>query len=166
MPYRVVKPPGRREDTMNSRFEKFTERVRRALGEAQEEARRTGSENIEPRHIAAQILGEKRAVAPRALALLETDPAEVMAELQDGGKPDSNRTSLALSEKSRDIVRLAVEEAVRMEHTYVGTEHFLLAFIREGENPMAEAMARREITAERAREAIGGIIGKKDRTGE
>ena len=125
---------------MAGRRETFTERARRALNLAEEEARQEDSENIGARHIALGILREREGVAARVLSALGIDlenAADSLRRKTDGAGPQGEWAEKGLSDRAKHAVMLAVTEAESMRHNYIGTEHLLLGILREGESDAA-----------------------------
>lgn len=147
---------------MHSRFEKFTERSRRALSIAHEEALRDGSEAITPRHIALGMLRQEQGVGPRAMAVLGVPPAEMEADLRAGRAGEPHGREIGMDGAAKRAFELAVDEAARAKRTYIGTEHLLVGLMQLGENPLAERLAGAGITISAAREAVAEILGRTE----
>ena len=139
---------------MYSRYEKFTERARRAMGAAQDEAMRNGEDHITPRHIAIGILSDERSIAHRALVMMGIDAGQLRQDIRRERSEGSGRVQLGMDEEAQGILLLAVEAAVKMLHTWIGTEHLLMGLIQDGRNPLSDQLFRREVGIEQAQEAI------------
>ena len=120
---------------MGSRFEKFSERARRVLSLAQEEAQRFNHNYIGTEHILLGLVRETEGVAARVLSGLGVDLTKVRSAVEfiigRGEKPTQGE--IGLTPRAKKVVELAVDEARRMNHTYIGTEHLLIGLLREGE---------------------------------
>ena len=124
---------------MGSRFEKFSERARRVLSLAQEEAQRFNHNYIGTEHILLGLVRETEGVAARVLSSLSVDLSKVRSAVEfiigRGEKPAQGE--IGLTPRAKKVVELAVDEARRMNHTYIGTEHLLIGLMREGEGVAA-----------------------------
>ncbi|MFC2018040.1 ATP-dependent Clp protease ATP-binding subunit, partial [Chloroflexota bacterium] len=120
---------------MSSRFEKFSERARRALTYAQEEARRFNHNYIGTEHILLGLIREGDGVAIKVLTNLGVDLNKVIATVEFiiGRGEKAGAAEIGLTPRAKKVIELAVDEARRLNHNYVGTEHLLLGLLREGE---------------------------------
>lgn len=120
---------------MSSRFEKFSERARRALTYAQEEARRFNHNYIGTEHILLGLIREGDGVAIKVLTNLGIDLNKVVATVEFiiGRGEKAGSAEIGLTPRAKKVIELAVDEARRFNHNYVGTEHLLLGLLREGE---------------------------------
>jgi ATP-dependent Clp protease ATP-binding subunit ClpC len=138
---------------MASRFEKFSERARRALTFAQEEAQRFNHNYIGTEHILLGLVRESEGVAAKVLTNLGVDLNKVRAAVEfiigRGGK--SSSTELGLTPRAKRVIELAVDEARHLNHNYVGTEHLLLGLLREGEGVAGGVLESLGVNLERAR---------------
>ena len=133
---------------MGSRFEKFSERARRVLSLAQEEAQRFNHNYIGTEHILLGLVRETEGVAARVLSGLGVDLNKVRSAVEfiigRGEKPAQGE--IGLTPRAKKVVELAVDEARRMNHTYIGTEHLLIGLLREGEGVAAGVLESLGIT--------------------
>jgi ATP-dependent Clp protease ATP-binding subunit ClpC len=138
---------------MASRFEKFSERARRVLTLAQEEAQNLNHSYIGTEHILLGLLREEEGVAAKVLVSLGAGLSKVRASVEfvigRGEKPSSGETGL--TPRARRVIELAIDEARYLGHNYIGTEHLLLGLLREGEGIAAGVLDSFGITLERAR---------------
>jgi ATP-dependent Clp protease ATP-binding subunit ClpC len=134
-------------------FERFTDRARRVLVLAQDEARQLGHNFIGTEHILLGLLCEGEAVAAKALESigigLETARARV-AEL-DGPFSEASHGSMAFTPRAKKVLELSLREANELGHSYIGTEHLLLGLIREGDGVGAQVLISMGADAERIR---------------
>ena len=137
---------------MGSRFEKFSERARRVLSLAQEEAQRFNQNYIGTEHILLGLVRETEGVAARVLSSLSVDLTKVRSAVEfiigRGDKPAQGE--IGLTPRAKKVVELAVDEARRMNHTYIGTEHLLIGLLREGEGVAAGVLERLGVTRTRS----------------
>jgi ATP-dependent Clp protease ATP-binding subunit ClpC len=138
---------------MASRFEKFSERARRVLTLAQEEAQNLNHSYIGTEHILLGLVREEEGVAAKVLVSLGASLSKVRASVEfvigRGEKPSSGETGL--TPRARRVIELALDEARYLGHNYIGTEHLLLGLLREGEGIAAGVLDSFGITLERAR---------------
>src|SRR3972149_6138954 len=120
---------------MADRFDKFTERARRVLMLAQEEALRFGHNYMGTEHLLLGLVGEGEGVAARALANpgVELNDIRPRVEWILGRGDRAVAGEIGLTPRAKKIIELSVDEARRLGHHYIGTEHLLLGMIREGE---------------------------------
>jgi ATP-dependent Clp protease ATP-binding subunit ClpC len=139
---------------MSSRFEKFSERARKVLSLAQEEAQRFNHNYIGTEHILLGLVRESDSVAARLLSDLKIELNKVRSAVEfiigKGEKPVSGE-NIGLTPRSKKVIELAVDEARRMGHHYIGTEHLLIGLLREGEGIAAGVLESLGITVEKAR---------------
>jgi ATP-dependent Clp protease ATP-binding subunit ClpC len=138
---------------MGSRFEKFSERARRVLSLAQEEAQRFNHNYIGTEHVLLGLVRETEGVAARVLSALELELSKVRSAVEfiigEGEQPVESE--IGLTPRAKKVVELAVDEARRMNHTYIGTEHLLIGLLREGEGVAAGVLESLNITLDKVR---------------
>jgi len=138
---------------MGSRFEKFSERARRVLSLAQEEAQRFNHNYIGTEHVLLGLVRETEGVAARVLSALELELSKVRSAVEfiigEGEQPVESE--IGLTPRAKKVVELAVDEARRMNHTYIGTEHLLIGLLREGEGVAAGVLKSLNITLDKVR---------------
>ena len=144
---------------MADKMERFTQRARRVLSLAHEEAERLHHNYIGTEHLLMGLMREEGGVAGRVLRELglETDRVKEMVERLTGvGRHTSGRIELAPA--TEQVLQVAIEEARRMGHHYIGTEHLLLAMVRQGEGVGIEVLRRLGITPEQIRRQTRRIL--------
>ena len=145
---------------MGSRFEKFSERARRVLSLAQEEAQRFNHNYIGTEHILLGLVRETEGVAARVLSSLSVDLSKVRSAVEfiigRGEKPPQGE--IGLTPRAKKVVELAVDEARRMNHTYIGTEHLLIGLMREGEGVAAGVLESLGVTLDKVRTETHRIL--------
>ena len=117
------------------RFDKFTERARKVLSLAQEEAQRLQHNYIGTEHLLLGLVREGEGVAAKVLASLDIDLEMVRKKVEEIiGRGDRVVIGeIGLTPRAKKVIELAVDEAQLLDHHYIGTEHLLLGLIREGE---------------------------------
>ena len=152
---------------MGSRFEKFSERARRVLSLAQEEAQRFNHNYIGTEHILLGLVRETEGVAARVLSSLSVDLAKVRSAVEfiigRGEKPAQGE--IGLTPRAKKVVELAVDEARRMNHTYIGTEHLLIGLLREGEGVAAGVLESLGVSLDKVRSETHRILSHTSGTG-
>lgn len=127
---------------MADRFDKFTEHARRVLVLAQEEAVSFGYKRIGTEHILLAIVREDGCTAAEALNSLGITAEKVRSSVEFliGREGAEIHDQIALTERSKKAIKLAIDEARRTKTPYIGTEHLLLGLIREGEGIAASVL--------------------------
>ncbi|PKB84202.1 MAG: NDP-hexose 4-ketoreductase [SAR202 cluster bacterium Io17-Chloro-G9] len=152
---------------MGSRFEKFSERARRVLSLAQEEAQRFNHNYIGTEHILLGLVRETEGVAARVLSSLTVDLGKVRSAVEfiigRGEKPAQGE--IGLTPRAKKVVELAVDEARRMNHTYIGTEHLLIGLLREGEGVAAGVLESLGVTLDKVRAETHRILSHSSGSG-
>lgn len=145
-------------------FERFTQRSRLVLQAAQEEARQLGHSYIGTEHLLLGLLRVREGIAAAVLENLgvELDEARRTVEALVGrGEGGADEGEMQVTPRTKKVFELAFEEARRLKHAYVGTEHLLLGLMREGEGIGFGALTRLGVTTEAVREQITELV-KKD----
>ncbi|MFH1775659.1 MAG: ATP-dependent Clp protease ATP-binding subunit [Chloroflexota bacterium] len=145
-----------------SRFEKFSERARRVLTLAQEEAQKLNHSHIGTEHILLGLVREEEGIAAKVLANLGISLPKVRQAvefiLERGEKPATNEIGLAT--RAKRVIELAIDEARHLGHNYIGTEHLLLGLMREGEGIAARVLNSFGITIDQIRSEISHILSQ------
>jgi ATP-dependent Clp protease ATP-binding subunit ClpC len=123
-------------------FERFTDRARRVLVLAQEEARLLNHSFIGTEHILLGLIAEGEGLAAQALAQLEVSRDEVRERIEEtiglSGSPSTG--SPPFTPRAKKVMELSLREALQLGHNYIGTEHLLLGIVREGEGVAAQVL--------------------------
>jgi ATP-dependent Clp protease ATP-binding subunit ClpC len=152
---------------MNDKFEKFTERLRKALSLAQEEAQRFNHNYIGTEHLLLGLAREGDGTAAKVLTNLgvELDRVRSAVEFIIGRGDRIVLGEIGLTPRSKKVIELSVDEARRFNHHYIGTEHLLLGLIREGEGIAAGVLGSLGVNLEDARRETLRILGEPPMTG-
>jgi ATP-dependent Clp protease ATP-binding subunit ClpC len=141
-------------------LDRFTKRARRVLTTAGEEARRLNHRFIGTEHILLGLVEEGGGVAMRVLRELGVSAEQVRKAVERtvgrGSRPTF--TQPTLTPRTKRVIELAVDEARRMGHHYIGTEHLLLGLVREGEGVAVDILRRLGAPPEAIREQISRIL--------
>lgn len=145
---------------MSDRFDKFTERARKVLQLAQEEAQGLGHNYIGTEHLLLGLVRESDSVAARVLAGLgiELDRVRPAVEAAIGRGTYEVKGEMGLTPRSKRVIELAVDEARRLNHHYIGTEHILLGLVREGEGIAAEVLESLGVSLETVRGKVIEVL--------
>ena len=147
---------------MAERFDKFTERARRVLTLAQEEAQRLNHNYIGTEHILLGLVREEDGVAAKVLANLgvELNKVRSAVEFIIGRGERSTTGEIGLTPRAKKVIELAIDEARQLGHNYIGTEHLLLGLLREGEGVAAGVLESFGINLERVRAEMTRILSQ------
>ena len=140
-------------------FERFTDRARRVLVLAQEEARLLDHNFIGTEHILLGLLQEGEGVAAKALAAVAVSREEVRRKVEETVGPSGSTTgSPPFTPRSKKVLELALREALRLHHNYIGTEHILLGLVREGEGVGAQVLTSLGVDLNRLRQEVMELL--------
>ncbi len=147
---------------MADRFDKFTERARRVLTLAQEEAQRFNHNYIGTEHLLLGLVREGDGVAAKVLANLgvELNKVRSAVEFIIGRGDRAVMGEIGLTPRAKKVIELAVDEARRLNHHYIGTEHVLLGLVREGEGIAAGVLESLGVNLERVRAETTRILSQ------
>jgi ATP-dependent Clp protease ATP-binding subunit ClpC len=150
------------------RFARFTERARRVLSLAQEEAQRFNHNYIGTEHLLLGLVCEDDGVAAKVLSNLgvELNKVRSTVEFIIGRGDQTVLGDIGLTPRSKQVIELAVEEARLLGHRYIGTEHLLLGLVREGEGIAAGVLESLGVTLERVRAETVRVLGDQGKTPE
>ena len=147
---------------MASRFEKFSERARRVLSLAQEEAKRFNHNYIGTEHILLGLVRETDGVAARVLSNLGAELSKVRSAVEfiigRGERPSPG--DIGLTPRAKRVIELAVDEARRLNHHYIGTEHLLVGLLREGEGVAAGVLESLGVSLDKVRAETNRILSQ------
>jgi ATP-dependent Clp protease ATP-binding subunit ClpC len=152
-------------------FERFTDRARRVVVLAQEEARLLNHNYIGTEHILLGLIHEGEGVAAKALESLGISLEAVRAQVEEiighGGQAPSGH--IPFTPRAKKVLELSLREALQLGHNYIGTEHILLGLIREGEGVAAQVLVKLGADLSRVRQQViqllSGYAGTKDPAG-
>ena len=143
-------------------YGRFTRRAQKVILLAQEEARKLGYPYIGTEHLLLGLIREGEGVAARALAEIKIDPHKIRAAIEKMVEPGQGGTALvevSFTPRAKRVLELSIDEARRLGHNYVGTEHILLGLIREGEGVAAQILTGMGADLERVRHLILQFLG-------
>jgi ATP-dependent Clp protease ATP-binding subunit ClpC len=148
----------------------FTERVRKVLAIAREEAARLHDDYVGPEHILLGVVHEGEGVAYAVLQNLGADLDAILqkieAQVKNGGAWHATGPDLPYTSRAKKVLELAMAEARTLNHTYVGTEHLLLGLLREEKGIAAQVLTNANITLDSARAEMMALLGTVPRPAE
>ncbi|OUV78672.1 MAG: NDP-hexose 4-ketoreductase [Acidimicrobiaceae bacterium TMED130] len=153
-------------------FERFTDRARRVVVLAQEEARLLNHNYIGTEHILLGLIHEGEGVAAKALESLGISLEAVREQVEEiigqGGSSPSGH--IPFTPRAKKVLELSLREALQLGHNYIGTEHILLGLIREGEGVAAQVLTKLGADLSRVRQQViqllSGYSGSGDQENE
>src|SRR5262245_2340264 len=142
-------------------FERFTERAKKVLTLAQEEAERSHHSYIGTEHLLLGLLREGEGLAAKVLNNLGVEIGKVRQTIESvlGRNERTIIKQIIPTSRVKRVIEISFEEARRMGHNYVGTEHMLLGLLIEGEGVAAHVLNRLGATLDRVRFEIASVLG-------
>ena len=141
----------------------FTERVRKVLAMAREEAARLHHEYVGTEHILLGLIREGEGVAAAVLQNLNVDLDEITQKIEEtvkkGKAAQTTGPDLPYTSRAKKVLELAMAEARELTHSYVGTEHLLLGLLREEKGIAAQVLTDAQVTLEQARTETLRLLG-------
>jgi ATP-dependent Clp protease ATP-binding subunit ClpA len=137
-------------------FERFTDRARRVVVLAQEEARLLNHDYIGTEHILLGLIHEGEGVAAQALQSLGISLAAVRSQVDSiiGQGMEGPAGHIPITPRAKKVMELSLRESLQLGHNYIGTEHLLLGLIREGEGVAAQVLVKLGAGLDRVRAAV------------
>jgi ATP-dependent Clp protease ATP-binding subunit ClpC len=151
-------------------FERFTDRARRVVVLAQEEARMLNHNYIGTEHILLGLIHEGEGVAAKAMESLGISLDSVREQVQEiiGQGQQAPSGHIPFTPRAKKVLELSLREALQLGHNYIGTEHILLGLIREGEGVAAQVLVKLGADLNRVRQQVlqllSGYQGKEPAT--
>ncbi|MDP4755661.1 MAG: ATP-dependent Clp protease ATP-binding subunit [Aquiluna sp.] len=148
-------------------FEKFTDKARRVVVLAQEEAKLLNHNYIGTEHILLGLIHEGEGVAAKALEALGINLEQVREQVQDiiGQGQQAPSGHIPFTPRAKKVLELSLREALQLGHSYIGTEHLLLGLIREGEGVAAQVLTKLGADTNKVRQQViqllSGYQGKE-----
>ena len=148
-------------------FERFTDRARRVVVLAQEEARMLNHNYIGTEHILLGLIHEGEGVAAKALESLGISLEAVRSQVEEiiGQGQQAPSGHIPFTPRAKKVLELSLREALQLGHNYIGTEHILLGLIREGEGVAAQVLVKLGADLNRVRQQViqllSGYQGKE-----
>ncbi|MED1174115.1 ATP-dependent protease ATP-binding subunit ClpC [Bacillus inaquosorum] len=144
-------------------FGRFTERAQKVLAFAQEEALRLGHNNIGTEHILLGLVREGEGIAAKALQALGLGSDKIQKEVESLiGRGQEMSQTIHYTPRAKKVIELSMDEARKLGHSYVGTEHILLGLIREGEGVAARVLNNLGVSLNKARQQVLQLLGSNE----
>ena len=149
-------------------FERFTDRARRVLVLAQEEARLLNHSFIGTEHILLGLIHEDDGLAAKALASLDISLQDVREQIENTMGPvgAAPAGTSPFTPRAKKVLELALREALQLGHNYIGTEHMLLGLVREGEGVAVQVLRSLGADAPAVRETVLEMLARTPAPGQ
>ncbi|MCK8115673.1 ATP-dependent Clp protease ATP-binding subunit [Anaerosoma tenue] len=153
-------------------FERFTEKARRVVVYAQEEAKKLNQNYIGTEHLLLGLIREEDGIAAKALESLDISLEDVRDQVEEliGHGTYMPTGHIPFTPRAKKVLELSLREALQLGHNYIGTEHILLGLIREGEGVAAQVLLNLGADLEKVRSAVlqllSGYYGKQNEPAE
>ena len=149
------------------RFDKFTDRARKVLTLAQDEAQRFNHNYIGTEHLLLGLVREGEGVAARVLENMNVELPKVRTAVEfiigRGDRPVVGE--VGLTPRAKRVIELAIDEARRLGHNYIGTEHLLLGLVREGEGIAAGVLESLGVSLDKVRHEVIRVLSQSSSAG-
>ncbi|NUN49126.1 MAG: ATP-dependent Clp protease ATP-binding subunit [Candidatus Brocadiae bacterium] len=142
-------------------FDKFTDRARKVMSLARQEAQRFNHEYIGTEHILLGLVQEGSGIAAKVLRNLEIDLKKIRQEVEKlipHGPPTVTMGQLPFTPRAKRVLELAQEEATALGHDYIGTEHLILGLLKENEGVAAQVLINLGLKLEEVREEVLEVL--------
>src|SRR3989440_2435765 len=147
---------------MAGMYERFTDRARKVMQLANQEAQRFNHEYVGTEHVLLGLIKEGSGVAANVLRNLEVDLRKIRNEIEkivQAGPEMVTMGKLPQTPRAKKVIEYAIEEARNLNHNYVGTEHLLLGLLREQEGVAAQVLMNLNLKLEEVREEVLNLLG-------
>jgi excisionase family DNA binding protein len=151
----------------NHPLAKFTERARKVLSLASEEAYRYHHDGVGTEHMLLAIMSEWESVGARVLNRLQVQPSEVRKQIETlhpAVEQQMDDGQIGMTQQSKASLELAVQEARSLGHHYLGTEHLLLGLLREEAGLASQVLLKSGVTLEKARQLVKQVLAAEQPT--
>ena len=137
-------------------FERFTDRARRVVVVAQDEARLLNHNYIGTEHILLGLIREEEGLAARGLKALGVSLEETRQRVEEiiGRGVQARKGHIPFTPRAKKVLELSLREALQLDHNYIGTEHILLGLLREGDGVAAQVLVASGVDLDRARQEV------------
>jgi len=144
-------------------FGRFTERAQKVLALSQEEAIRLNHSNVGTEHILLGLVREGEGIAAKALSAIGITAEKIQKEVENLiGIGNEKTQAPPYTPRAKKVIELSMDEARKLGHSYVGTEHILLGLIREGEGVAARVLSNLGVSLNKARQQVLQLLGNSD----
>src|SRR5438270_1331866 len=153
-------------------YERFTDRARKVMQLANQEAQRFNHEYIGTEHILLGLVKEGSGVAANVLKNLDIDLRQIRLEVEKIAQSGPDMADVVLfgrrpqTPRAKKVIEYSIEEARNLNHNYVGTEHLLLGLLREEEGVAAQVLMNLGLKPEDVRKEVLNLLGTKPALGK
>jgi ATP-dependent Clp protease ATP-binding subunit ClpC len=147
-------------------FERFTDRARRVIVDAQNEARSLGHNYIGPEHILLGLIHEGDGVGAKALEAMQISTDTIRGRIEEitgRGQVSPGKGHIPFTPRAKKVLELSLREALQLGHNYIGTEHILLGLIHEGDGVAAQVLVGLGVDLDRTRQLVIQILSGRQR---
>jgi ATP-dependent Clp protease ATP-binding subunit ClpC len=147
-------------------FERFTDRARRVIVDAQNEARSLSHNYIGPEHILLGLINEGDGVGAKALEAMQISTDTVRGRIEEitgRGQAPPSTGHIPFTPRAKKVLELSLREALQLGHNYIGTEHILLGLIHEGDGVAAQVLVGLGVELDRTRQLVIQILTGRHR---
>ncbi len=143
-------------------FERFTERARKVVVRAQDEARFLKQNYIGTEHLLLGLIDEKEGIACKVLESLSITPSQIRDAVNQSVKEGTSESyeHIPFTPRAKKVLELSLREALQMGHNYIGTEHILLGLLREGEGVAARVLNSMGVNMDTVKAKVKEILNK------
>jgi ATP-dependent Clp protease ATP-binding subunit ClpC len=145
-------------------FERFTDRARRVVVSAQNEARSLDHDFLGTEHLLLALIDEGSGVGPKALEAMQinTDTVrEKVEEIAGRGQTPPRAGHIPFTPQAKKVLELSLREALQLGHNYIGTEHILLGLIREGDGVAGQVLVNLGADLDRTRMQVSQLLASR-----
>lgn len=145
-----------------SNMDRMTDRSRKVMAIAEQQAQRLKKVAVEPEHVLLSLALEGAGVAACVLRQLSVGPEQIetaMGAQADSPLPSHTTAQLPLATSTCDLINRALEEAILLNHNYIGTEHLMLAITTASEESVCEILAKLGLSSEELRYEVYSLLG-------
>src|SRR6266480_6062633 len=145
-------------------FDRFNDRAKRVLALAQDEAIRFNHNYIGTEHLLLGLVREGEGVAARVLDSLGVELSKVRTAVEfiiGRGDSTTSPSEITLSPRTKKVIELAIDEARKLGHSHIGTEHLLLGLIRESGTMASEVLESLGVSLDKARHQVIATLGQQ-----
>jgi ATP-dependent Clp protease ATP-binding subunit ClpC len=142
-------------------FERFTDRARLVIVDAQNEARSLGHNYIGPEHLLLGLIHEGDGVGAKALEAMQISTDTVRGRIEEitgRGQAPPTTGHIPFTPRAKKVLELSLREALQLGHNYIGTEHILLGLIHEGDGVAAQVLVGLGVELDRTRQLVIQIL--------
>jgi ATP-dependent Clp protease ATP-binding subunit ClpC len=142
-------------------FERFTDRARRVIVDAQNEARSLSHSYIGPEHILLGLINEGDGVGAKALEAMQISTDTVRGRIEEiagRGQAPPSTGHIPFTPRAKKVLELSLREALQLGHNYIGTEHILLGLIHEGDGVAAQVLVGLGVELDHTRQLVIQIL--------